>query len=481
MPTLRNAALTVSATVLCGVAAAFALLSSVAYLGDARGVIGREGASQHLTVGEVHALGVGAVLLGLFLAALAVRVAMCGAAITAKGVVVRRLTESEVVPLADVAGVVAQPTGLREAIRPAIVTLDGRTIGVGWAAVGRPTPQFAGRLRQFEDAVFGGRPRPDVRSVLARSHRLAAHPAAPLATTVWQSPPNWPPAPPGWTPPPGWLPPPTWPPPPAGWQWWRLDPGVMAVADQGLDAISVAPVVDSPADRWLRRETVAVMAAFLIPSVAAAIVGLIQGLVGHHRVDNFALPIPGHPTISLLILILSYVPLAAAVPVALLLLARSGTSMRRLGFEWRSLPRDIIPAIGMAVAAYLFVVLISLVLRPLLTSSAANNVHESHVPAYFVVYALILAATTAVTEETFVNGYLLTRLAQFGWRPWPAFALSLALRTSYHAYYGAGIIATIPFGWLVTRSFQKRQRLPRPILTHFLYDATLLTIAVLTS
>jgi hypothetical protein len=39
----------------------------------------------------------------------------------------------------------------------------------------------------------------------------------------------------------------------------------------------------------------------------------------------------------------------------------------------------------------------------------------------------------------------------------------------------------VPFGYLVTRSFQRHGRISRPILAHFLYDATLLTIAVLTS
>ena len=39
----------------------------------------------------------------------------------------------------------------------------------------------------------------------------------------------------------------------------------------------------------------------------------------------------------------------------------------------------------------------------------------------------------------------------------------------------------VPFGYLATRSFQKRRRLLRPILAHFLYDAILITIAVLTS
>jgi len=36
-------------------------------------------------------------------------------------------------------------------------------------------------------------------------------------------PPNWPPAPRGWTPPPDWRPDPTWPPLPPGWQLWVSD------------------------------------------------------------------------------------------------------------------------------------------------------------------------------------------------------------------------------------------------------------------
>jgi membrane protease YdiL (CAAX protease family) len=126
-----------------------------------------------------------------------------------------------------------------------------------------------------------------------------------------------------------------------------------------------------------------------------------------------------------------------------------------------------------------------IVLIPL--SAVLNNKHltntatNSHVPAYYVIYGLVLAATTAINEEVLVNGYFLTRLSQLGWSPRRAFALSLAVRTSYHLYYGIGLIVTVPFGYLVTRSFQKRRRLLRPIIAHFLYDAILITIAVLTS
>jgi membrane protease YdiL (CAAX protease family) len=96
-----------------------------------------------------------------------------------------------------------------------------------------------------------------------------------------------------------------------------------------------------------------------------------------------------------------------------------------------------------------------------------------------VVYGIAISATTAIAEEVLVSGYLLTRLEQLGWSPRRALVLSLILRTSYHVYYGVGFVLTVPFGYFVTRSFQKNRRLTRPIVTHFLFDAILITIAVL--
>ena len=93
----------------------------------------------------------------------------------------------------------------------------------------------------------------------------------------------------------------------------------------------------------------------------------------------------------------------------------------------------------------------------------------------------LASGTNFGAEETAVSGYLLTRLDQLGWSPWRAFWVSFALRTSYHVYYGLGFLVTIPFGYYATRSFQKHRRLARPIFAHFLYDAVLITISVLTA
>ena len=146
-----------------------------------------------------------------------------------------------------------------------------------------------------------------------------------------------------------------------------------------------------------------------------------------------------------------------------------------LFYDWDS------GALGLLLGAWGVTGLVTTALSPLFDDALSNQSHDTHVPAYFVIYGLVLAAVTAVNEEVVVNGYLLTRLAQLGWRPWPALGLSLALRTSYHVYYGAALLATVPIGYFVSRSFQKHRRLGRPIIVHFVYDAVLLTVAVLAS
>ena len=86
-----------------------------------------------------------------------------------------------------------------------------------------------------------------------------------------------------------------------------------------------------------------------------------------------------------------------------------------------------------------------------------------------------LVVIESMTGARFVHD----TLEQLGWDPRWALTVSLALRTSYHVYYGLGFLVTIPFGYYATRSFQKHRRLARPIFAHFLYDAVLITISVL--
>ena len=227
-------------------------------------------------------------------------------------------------------------------------------------------------------------------------------------------------------------------------------------------------------------ETWFVQLAFLVPGIAGA-VGIFAELASGRDVSQFPTFVYGEPVLNLVLGILTYTAVLAPVPIGLLLLARTGQPPRALGLgrpRWRT---DVLVGAGLALGGYGIAFGIGLVLTPFLVGlhGLVQHVPIGNVPRYYIVYALALSAMTAIAEETMVSGYLLTRLEQLGWRPQRALLLSLALRTSYHVYYGIALVFTVPIGYLLTRSFQKQRRLNRPIVAHFLYDAVLLTLSIL--
>jgi membrane protease YdiL (CAAX protease family) len=311
---------------------------------------------------------------------------------------------------------------------------------------------------------------------------------------VWQSPPGWPDPPAGWVPPDGWQPPTDWPSPPDNWVYWApAGPGQPAQAAaqptatqppvaQSPAAQFPAPVrIAEPSRRGLIAETWFVQAAFLLPGIIAAVDVLAAHLGGVSDINRFPTVVPGHPLENLVLGIFSYLAVGAVVPLALLLLARTGQSPAKLGLSLPGWRHDLWPGIGLAAGGYGVTLLIALPFSALIArhNSLFSQVQTGHVPKYYILFGLAISAITAITEETLVSGYLLTRLGQFGWTPRRALLLSLTLRTSYHVYYGLGFLFTIPFGYLLTRSFQKHGRLARPIVAHFIFDAVLITISVL--
>jgi membrane protease YdiL (CAAX protease family) len=245
----------------------------------------------------------------------------------------------------------------------------------------------------------------------------------------------------------------------------------------------VAPVViaDGPARQNLVWETWFVMVAFLLPAVSSAIILFVQHISGVGNITRFPVIVAGHPVTNLVVGILHYLSVASVVPLALLLLIRTGQTPSILGLGIPRWGQDIWPGLGLAAASFGAEIPVALVLSPVLVhnSSLVNRISIGHVPGYYVIWGIAMSAITAVAEEVLVNGYLITRLGQLGWTPKSALILSLGLRTSYHVYYGVGFLLTVPFGYFVTRSFQKHRRLNRSIAAHFIFDAVLSTIAIL--
>jgi hypothetical protein len=286
---------------------------------------------------------------------------------------------------------------------------------------------------------------------------------------IWRPAPGWPEAPPGWQPPQGWSPPADWPPAPSDWAFW---------APEQPEAAATPGVPPDMTRAGLVLETRLVMIAGLFPWIAAAVVILAKHVDTGQSLTQLPSVTPHQPVLNVILSVLSYLPSASVVPLILLLLIRSGQRPSDLGLTRLPL-RDLGVAVGLAAAALGLELVLLNVLRPLQHSRFLNSAGTLHVPAYYLLIALSVALTTAVAEEVIVNGYLITRLDQLGWSPAKAFWLSMALRASYHLYYGVGVVLTLPFGWLATRSFQKHRKLNRPIVAHFLYDGTVSTIAIL--
>ena len=223
------------------------------------------------------------------------------------------------------------------------------------------------------------------------------------------------------------------------------------------------------------------MVAFLLPVVVSAVVVFAEHASGVGDIARFPTYVARHPLTNMFLGILAYVPVAAVVPLGLYLLARTGQTRHVLGLEPPTFTRDVVPAVGLGLAALGVEIVLILIVHGLLINDPSLFVSPSisHIPKYYVIWGLVISAVTAVTEEVMVSGYLITRLGQLGWTPRASLILSLILRTSYHVYYGIGFIFTVPFGYFVTRSFQKHGKLMRPIVTHFLYDAVLITISIL--
>lgn len=235
------------------------------------------------------------------------------------------------------------------------------------------------------------------------------------------------------------------------------------------------------ARRTLVWETRFVMLAFLLPVVISAVLLFARHLSGVGDISRFPSIVQNHPVTNLVLGILAYLPVFAMVPLALFLLSRTGQGPSVLGLGAPSFKSDVVPGLGIGAAALGIELLLLLPFVAFINqhSSLFSSVTVSNEPKYYLIEAIVMSAVTAITEEVLVNGYLITRLGQLGWSPRTSLVLSLVLRTSYHVYYGLGFLLTIPFGYLVTRSFQKHHKLNRPVVAHFLFDAILMTIAIL--
>lgn len=161
------------------------------------------------------------------------------------------------------------------------------------------------------------------------------------------------------------------------------------------------------------------------------------------------------------------------LPVLLVahLLARTGETMRRIGFDL-SRPRfDLtfgaalaLIATAVATGALALSHALDLPVRPIV--GVNPDAHGAALPLL-----IFVSAVAGITEEVVVNGYLLTRLDDLGWRPSRALMASALLRGSYHLYQGIGGFASnVAIGLVAGTIFQRNKRVMPLVIAHFLID-----------
>ena len=284
---------------------------------------------------------------------------------------------------------------------------------------------------------------------------------------------GWPPAPQGWLPEPGWRPDPAWPlaapgtplvraDERPGWLWRRSSlPPTQAEA---LARDERPPGVEI----WL------VLAVFPLASVVTAVVILLQHALGvpSHAAHAPAL-LGDRPALNALIDLVQ--TLTDGVPALLVayLLMRSGGGLAAIGLDRSQTMADLSTTGKLFVTAYVLPMLVAGALVALVLGSHHHTGTEpDHSPPQLVYLIPLVAGSilAGVVEEFVVLGYLSHRLEQRGWTGLPLLAVLVAVRLSYHVYYGWAVLELAPWAILSVILYRRRRRLLPFVLAHALWD-----------
>ena len=178
------------------------------------------------------------------------------------------------------------------------------------------------------------------------------------------------------------------------------------------------------------------------------------------------------PTLDLIYQLLGIAFALVPVALACYFLAIGGERVKQvLGIDGSQPWRDL--GVGALLAALIGGSGLALYLIAHARGLSVNVVTTTLYPSWWRIPVLILLAfENAILEETLVVGFLLHRLQQLGWRPWPAAFASSVLRGSYHLYQGFGaFFGNAIMGLLFARVYQRWGRTAPLIIAHGLIDS----------
>jgi hypothetical protein len=239
----------------------------------------------------------------------------------------------------------------------------------------------------------------------------------------------------------------------------------------GRPGVSAGPITDRRQRRFLGWELLVVLAIFPLASTLAALFGLVSRLYAGHDVAVGGVSIANEPIATLIFSAALSLTSCAAAGLVFYLLARSGEGRRSIGLGDRGLRTDL----ALVLPVWFLVQII-----PQDIGSAI--VRNTHLPTYFPLspsepagvllgLGLVTALVSGFVEEIVVLGFLIRRLEQRGWAPAIIVVLAVAVRVSYHLYYGPGVLPIVLWATASVLLYRRIRRLLPFIICHIWWDA----------
>jgi hypothetical protein len=232
-------------------------------------------------------------------------------------------------------------------------------------------------------------------------------------------------------------------------------------------AIPARLVTDPALRRLFGWETWLVLALFPLPATIAALAALASHLAAGFAAQS-AVFIPNEPVLSAAFAMAVIASELSAAAMVLYLLVRSGEGITAIGLGGHRLRLDL----ALVMPVWLLVQLIPQgVGASVVRSLSLPTFHVSSVgsPDYLLI-ALLGALVAGVLEEIVVLGYLVRRLEQRGWSvPWIV-TVAVAIRVSYHLYYGPGVIPIVFWATASVLLYLRIRRLLPFIICHVAWD-----------
>ncbi|WP_163511803.1 CPBP family intramembrane glutamic endopeptidase [Fodinicola acaciae] len=272
--------------------------------------------------------------------------------------------------------------------------------------------------------------------------------------------------------------------PPRKREWWRGQPHRLVTSVLDLLFVPAEPVPYARATRpW--KIVVALVTALLFGPLLWATTATLALNRGGPTSPVAGIDLRHHFVAAVLGGLLQAALLFFAVGVAWVVLRLSGDRLLDLGLRPGPAPRLLadsgltlsglyLPAllVGGLVATSLRLGSGDVLVTPTMTGGDATQAGKA------LLVGLLLAIPTAVAEEVVALGLAYRLLERLGWPVWLITLGLVALRASYHVYYGLTVVALLGWAYLSVVFYRRYRRLWPLIIAHAAYDTLSITAAL---